>query len=78
MAAFMNLRKGSKLASSALNAARSFSTTPSAERKVAVLGAAGRQSKNKKFEETNLSSFCQAWQKVPVLESPSQPIPFNV
>ena len=38
----MQLRRGSKLAGSILSAARGFSTTPSAERKVAVLGAAGK------------------------------------
>jgi malate dehydrogenase len=41
MQALMNLRKGSKAAVSAINLARNFSTTGAAERKVAVLGAAG-------------------------------------
>lgn len=41
MAALMHLRKSGKAASSLLSAARCFSTTPAAERKVAVLGAAG-------------------------------------
>ena len=37
----MNMRKGSKLMAQALGATRNFSVSPQAERKVAVLGAAG-------------------------------------
>lgn len=42
MAALMHLRKSGRAASSLLSAAKCFSTTPAAERKVAVLGAAGK------------------------------------
>jgi malate dehydrogenase len=41
MSALMNMRKGSKLMAQALGATRNFSVSPQAERKVAVLGAAG-------------------------------------
>ena len=41
MAALMHLRKASKTLGQAVCGARNFSVTPQAEKKVAILGAAG-------------------------------------
>lgn len=60
----MRLCKGSKLAASALGAGRSFSTSFSAERKVAVLGAAGvlytRRTRCPPSDAIDLQAICIA------------------